>query len=129
MARIVDLYCRCGRRENDVMAGVDETFECVDCHEPMEQDWLPRTRRSAQWDDSTAVMVLVNNDPNCPADVRVRYPGQHNCRVPAGYERVYLRSLADVNRFEKEHHVANHVMHFDQNGRSIDDQWRGRDMT
>ena len=68
MARIVDLYCRCGRRENDVMAGVDETFECVDCHAPMEQDWLPRTRRPAQWDDNTAVMVHV--DPKT-GDVKV----------------------------------------------------------
>jgi len=67
------------------------------------------------------VMVLVNNDPKCPEDRRVRYPGSHACRVPAGYERVYLRSLADVDRFERVHKVVNERMHFDRNGRGLDD--------
>ena len=95
----------------------------------MEQVWWSRRSAPAQWDDNTSVMVLVNNDPNCPSDVRVRYPGSHNCRVPTGYSRVYLRSLADVNRFERAHGVANERMHFDRNGRGLDDTVFGERVT
>lgn len=75
-------------------------------------------------------MVHVNHDPNCPDDVRVRYPGRHDAKLKPGYERVYLRSLAEVDRFERDHHVLNHVMHYDSNGRAHDDyDFRGRKLT
>lgn len=129
MRRMIDWRCECGRVEADVLAGEDEIAICPDCHVAMSQDWLPRVRHDAQWDDNTSVLVLVNNDPSCPSDTRVRYPGSHQCRVPAGYERVYLRSLADVNRFERDHGVVNHVMHYDNNGRAIDDTYKGERLT
>src|SRR5882724_8670359 len=121
MRRMIDWRCACGHVEADVLAGEDDIALCPDCHVAMLQDWLPRIRHDAQWSDNTSVLVLVNHDPNCPSDVRVRYPGSHQCRVPAGYERVYLRSLDAVNRFEREHGVANERMHFDRNGRGMDD--------
>src|SRR5204863_7346510 len=102
------------------IAEVDEQRTCT-CGMLMTQDWLPRLKHDAQWDDVRAVLVLVNDDPSCPKDVRTRYVGSHDARVPAGYRRVYLRSLAEVNRFEREHQVANHVMHFDRNGRDLAD--------
>ena len=82
----------------------------------------------AQWSDADSVMVLVNPDPSCPSDVRVRYPGSHDAKVPVGYERVYLRNLQEVNRFEKQHGVANHRMHYDNNGNALDDHFRGDKM-
>ena len=118
--RSIDFVCSaCGTRVWAI-ASVDETRTCACGHE-MSQDWLPRIKHDAQWDDNTSVLVLVNDDPSCPADVRTRYPGRHDCRVPAGYRRVYLRSLQEVNRFERDHKVANHVMHYDSNGRDITD--------
>jgi hypothetical protein len=99
------------------MAAEDDSPECPDCHRPMEQDWLPRVRHNAQWDDNTAVMVHVD-----PATGDVRYPGQHSAKLKEGYERVYLRSLAEVNAFERKHNVATHVMHYDNNGRALDDR-------
>lgn len=106
----------------------DEQRPCPTCHTPLEQIWWKRPCGPAQWDDNTSVLVLVNNDPNCPADVKVRYPGRHDAKVPAGYERVYLRSLKDVDKFEREHKVMNHRMHYDNNGRAIDDTYRNERM-
>ncbi len=87
----------------------------------MQQDWLPRLAHAAQWDDSTAVLVHVD-----PSTGEVRYPGRHDAALKPGYERVYLRSLAEVNRFERDHGVANHVFHYDSNGRGLDDTYRGK---
>lgn len=117
MARLVDIFCACGRRETDVMCADDATFECPDCHTLMQQDWWTRRPKPAQWDDHTSVLVHVN-----PETGDVRYPGQHSAKVKEGYERVYLRSLAEVNRFERSHQVAVHAMHYDNNGRSLDDR-------
>jgi len=122
MPRLVDLFCECGRKEADVMCSPEDILECPDCHKGMQQDWLPRVRRDAQWDDNTAVMVHVN-----AATGDVRYPGQHDAKVKEGYERRYLRSLDEVNRFERTHKVAVHVMHYDSNGRAIDDHLPGSD--
>ena len=119
MPRSIDFVCTCGHREWAI-ADVDETRTCA-CGLEMTQDWLPRLRRDAQWDDSRAVLVHVTDDPSVPADRRVRFVGSHDAKVKDGYRKVYLRSLQEVNRFEKEHQVANHVMHFDRNGRDLSD--------
>lgn len=86
----------------------------------MEQDWLPRIK-SGSWGDNDAVMVHVTDDPSVPQELRVRYVGDHNAKLKPGYRREYLRNLSAVNRFEKEHNVCNHVMHFDRNGRDLQD--------
>lgn len=121
MPRCVDLRCNtCGREEENVILTVDAMVECVDCHAQMEQVWWKRPRGPAQWDDRTAVMVHVN-----PRTGEVRYPGTHEAKLKDGYERQYLRSLHEVERFEREHGVLNHTMHYDNNGRAIDDYIRG----
>ncbi len=126
MARLIDFVCSsCGLREPDAIVEPDSTRVCPDCHGTMVEDWLPRTRHDAQWSDRDAVMVHVTHDPSVPADCRVRYVGSHDARLKPGYERVYLRSLREVDKFEREHHVMNHRMHYDQNGRGIDDSYRG----
>ena len=126
MTRTIDWRCeKCDIEILDALADEDEVRACRICSEPMEQIWWRRRTRNAQWDDTTAVMVLVNDDPSCPSDVRTRYPGRHDCRVPVGYHRVYLRSLAEVGKFEREHHVAVHAMHYDCNGRALDDKMVG----
>lgn len=119
MIRTIDWSCGCGRMERDALADEQEQRRCS-CGLAMEQIWWGTRTRNAQWDDSTAVMVHVN-----PATGEVRYPGQHTAKLSAGFERQYLRSLPEVNRFEREHSVTNHVMHYDSNGRAIDDTFRG----
>ena len=117
MIRNVDLACvGCGWQKENVILDEAAEVACECCGNPAEQIWWKRpTAQNAQWDDSAAVLVLRGPDGS------IRYPGQHNCRVPAGYERVFLRNLQEVNKFEREQGVTNHVMHYDNNGRAVDD--------
>jgi len=104
-----------------------ENYHDFAVHEPCGtfagQDITIRTRRSyAQWDDATAVEVHVN-----PATGEVRYPGQHNARLKEGYERQYLRSLHEVERFEQAHNVRSEMAWYDKgSGRGFDDEHHGR---
>lgn len=81
-------------------------------------------RTYAQWDDSTAIELHVD-----PKTGDVRYPMRHDAPLKAGYERQFLRSLPEVNRFEREHAVVNERMHFDRNGRGLDDTVCGERLT
>lgn len=97
-----------------------------DAHEGTlrDPDWYahsPVRYVNAQWSDADAVMVHVNQKTG-----DVRYPGRHDGKLKDGYERQYLRSLPEVNRFEREHGVANHTMHYDSNGRGLDDKIFGK---
>jgi hypothetical protein len=108
-----------------------DAFVSHACLGPLPADWhepRPGTRRYAQWDDNTSVVVDISHDPSVPTDVRIRYVGSHQAKIKPGYERVYLRSLQEVNKFEREHGVANHVMHFDRNGRALDDKHFGKSL-
>jgi len=115
--RSIDWKCSCGREDLDALANVEDIRACPSCGAAMEQIWWARRAQNAQWDDSVSVLVHVD-----PKTGDVRYPGRHDATVKPGYERVYLRSLQDVNRFERQHNVANERMHFDRNGRGLGDQ-------
>ena len=119
MPRSIDWICVCGIRIWGI-ANVDDTRMCT-CGQTMQQDWLPRLRHDAQWGDRDAVAVDVTDDPSVPQDVRIRYIGSHEAKLKKGYRRVFLRSLSEVDKFEREHHVMNHRMHYDSNGRDITD--------
>ena len=122
MPRSVDFICACGRRDWAI-AGIDETRACPDCGAAMTQDWWTRDRGSyAQWGDRDAVVVHVNNDPACPDDARLRYPARNDAPLKEGYERVTLRSLREVERFERQHNVRSEMAWFDRgSGRGFDD--------
>ena len=79
---------------------------------------------NAQWGDADAVMVHVNAKTG-----EVSYPGHHKAKLRDGYERQYLRSLPEMNKFEREHGVTNHRMHYDNNGRAVDDTVFGERLT
>lgn len=122
---MVDGRCgTCGAGQENLYLDEDEVSTCASCGGVLEQIWWRRPRGPAQWDDRTSVMVHVN-----PATGDVRYPGRHDAKLKDGYERQYLRSLPDVNRFEREHKVVNHTMHYDSNGRALDDTHNGQRMT
>lgn len=118
MRRSVDLRCvNCEHEEQNVICEEEAILECPDCHAALEQIWWKRAaQHNAQWDDNTAVLVFINERTGEP-----RYPGRHDARMPPGYRRHYLRSLRDVDRFDREHKVVNEAMHFDRNGRGLDD--------
>jgi hypothetical protein len=121
MIRVIDWNCHaCGAYIWDALADEQAERRCH-CGKSMEQVWWKTRQRSGSWDDGSAVMVHVSNDPDCPADRRVRYPGRHDAVLKPGYERVYLRDLPSVNKFEREHKVMNQRFHYDSNGRDPSD--------
>ena len=123
MKRIIDFTCTCGHEILNAYADEADTRTCPRCASAMTQRWWGSSRTYAQWSDAEAVMVHIN-----PSTGEVMYPADHRTRLREGYERVYLRSLPEVNKFEREHHVVNHVMHYDSNGRALDDTYRGTKM-
>jgi hypothetical protein len=123
MIRTIDWHCACGIDIVDALADELEGRTCA-CGQQMEQRWWGSRKTQAQWSDSEAVLVHVNQKTG-----EVSYPGRHDARLRDGYERQYLRSLPEVNRFEREHGVANHRMHYDNNGRGLDDTIFGERVT
>jgi len=88
----------------------------------MEQIWWRMRRKPAQW--AEPAVVYVNPTAADPA-MRTRYPGMNNLPTPKGYERVEIRSDAEMGRFEKEHKVLNESRWFDRNGRGFDTSFHG----
>ena len=68
----------------------------------------PRRRGNAQWGSRDGVVVFRD------ANGKINYPGRNDVPTPAGHERVEIRSLADMHRFERDHDVTNEAMHFDK---------------
>lgn len=113
MLRILDLECRkCGRVVRDlffrnvprviVHARVAKRSRCKGV---MDQVFLP-SPRNAGWSDRDAVVVFKK------ADGSISYPGRNDGPTPKGCERVVMRSLREVERFEKEQGVRCEAMHF-----------------
>ncbi len=117
MIRSIDWTCTgCSYEILDALAREDEVIPCPRCHTQLIQRWWGTRRRNAQWSDADAILVHVD-----PKTGDVRYPGQHNAKLKSGYEKRYLRSLPEINRFEREHKVLNQAMHYDRNGRDPSD--------
>lgn len=119
MKRNIDLRCTvCPHEQANVICEEEAILECPHCHAALEQVWWKRTvSRNAQWDDNTSVMVFKD-----AATGKVRYPGRHDAKMPAGYERVYLRSLREVESFEKQHNVRSEMAWYDKGtARGFDD--------
>ena len=75
---------------------------------------------AAQWSDKDAVVVFRD------ADGKIRYPGRNDTPTPAGCERVVMRSLREVEQFERTHGVRSEMAWFDKgSGRGHDDKFRG----
>ena len=72
--------------------------------------------RNAQWSDRDAVVVFRRPDGS------YSYPGHNTAATPAGCERVVMRSMREVQQFERQQGVVSHIAHYDQgSGRSADD--------
>ncbi len=71
------------------------------------ENW--RKRGNAQWGSRDASVVFRN------AQGHIRYPGRNDTPTPPGHERVEIRNLADMTRFERKHDVTCEAMHFNKN--------------
>jgi hypothetical protein len=78
-------------------------------------------KKNAQWGDRDAVVVF--RKPNG----ELSYPMVNNKPTPPGCERIVMRSLREVAKFEKENHVLHEASHFDKGtSRGFDDNFHGR---
>lgn len=79
---------------------------------------------NAQWSDRDAVVVFKKENGD------YSYPMNNQKPTPAGCERIVMRSLREVEAFERKAGVLNEAMHFDKgNGRGFDDTFRGQRYT
>lgn len=119
---MVDGRCgTCGNEQENLFLDEDEVSTCASCGGVLEQIWWRRPRGPAQWDDRTAVLVFQDANGN------LRYPGRSDTPCPKGYEPIRLRSLREVERFEREHNVRSEMTSFDPgSGRGHDDYYTRR---
>lgn len=86
----------------------------------MEQVLLPRQRKRTQWDERDAVVVFRKPDGT------YSYPAVNNKPTPQGCERIVMRSLREVEAFEKRANVRSEIAWYDRgSGRGHDDDFRG----
>ncbi len=128
MPRLVDLVCKsCGHEERDrYVQIIPDKFECGHCGGESEEVWWGiRSTHDAQWGDRDAVVVFRD-----AATGNIRYPGRNDRPTPAGYERLTMRSLREVEAFEKSAKVTCEAMHYDSGSGTArpDEHWRGERM-
>ena len=126
MPVIHDLICsHCEDVVLDVLSTAIGT-KCPDCkrgvYEIYYGNWYKRN--AAALDQESKVTVYKH-----PETGKVIYPGRNDAPMPeryrsAGYERVEMRSLREIDRFSKEHGVVNEAAHYDS-GNAYDSE-RGR---
>jgi len=64
--------------------------------------------RNAQWHERDKCVVYRERSG------KIRYPGRNDQPTPSDCERVEIRSLADMTRFERDYNVTNEAMHYDK---------------
>ena len=121
-----DLECTCGTITLDVLVDPDHLPNCHRCiggH--ISIVYLPQAIRTAACHPSETCVVYYS-----PKEGKYQYPARNDIPVPGrlqkrGYERVEMRSLSDIQRFEKKHGVVNERIWFDKgSGRGMEDQGR-----
>jgi len=112
MRRMLDLECRlCGKTVRDVFFRrvpkiIRHTRLGVKCKGIMDQVFLP-SARNAGWSDKDAVVVFRKPDGT------ISYPATNLKPTPAGCERIVMKSLREVEQFEKRNHVICEAAHYD----------------
>lgn len=120
--RFLDLRCtKCGAEVDDIFfRHVPPRIVHLEDGGEFEQVYKFRTK-DAQWSDKDAVVVY--RKPNG----EFSYPGRNDRPTPPGCTRVVMRSLREVEAFERQAHVTNEAMHYDRGSGTPrpDDTYRG----
>ena len=118
MPRLLDLECeKCGDIVRDrFFRKVPRRIVHGGCGGRYIQVFLPPKSRNAGWSDRDAVVVF-----RTPTG-EIKYPMRNDAPTPAGCERVVMRSLREVEKFERDHGVRNEAMWYDRNGRGFEDE-------
>lgn len=116
MPRYLDLECEnCGEQIIDLFVRTVpdrvihvEQKDGTPCHGIMSHLFLPSSRRYSQWSDRD--MVVVFRKP----DGTLSYPMVNDKPTPHGCERIEMRSLREVEKFEKQNGVRSEMAWFDK---------------
>lgn len=122
MPKYLDLTCSmCGVEVNDLFVmRVPSRIIHMEDGGVMEQVYRLRTRANAQWSDKDAVVVYRKPDGS------FSYPGRNDRPTPSGCERIVMRSLREVEAFEKRANVRSEMAWYDPGtARGHDDTYRG----
>lgn len=125
MPKFLDLECPCGAEVTDLFVmRVPSHLIHWECGKEMETVYKVRKKPNVQWSDKDAVLIFKKPDGS------YSYPGRNDKATPTGYERIYLRSLREVEAHEKKANVRSEVAWFDKGtGRGHDDKYRGERYT
>ena len=121
MAVLIDVICsRCNEVQIDVWSTILDTKHSY-CDGTWERYWTITDHMPPASHPSERSIVYIS----AKEGGRVQYPGRNDVPVPdrlkrRGYERVEM-SPRELRQFEKSHHVVNERMHFDRNGRGMED--------
>lgn len=109
MPIVHDVRCpTCGYEIEDLlMPTAPDVIRCFDCGNEAEIVYRARHSAHAQWSDRDACVVYRD------ADGRIRYPARNDGPTPAGHERIEIRSMAEMHRFERAYGVTNEAAHYD----------------
>lgn len=116
MPKMLDLECRnCGAEVDDLFfLKVPNHIIHLECGGEMDLVYRLRSR-SAQWSDRDAVVVFQDKEGH------YRFPGRNDVETPKGYQRVELKSLREVEKFEKSANVRSEIAWYDRgSGNSFD---------
>jgi hypothetical protein len=123
MPRMLDLKCHACEheiRDKFFMETPDE-IPCPNCGTNMDRMWFLPRRAHAEWSDADAVVVFKD------ANGKIRYPGQNTAPTPPDCERVVMRSLRQVEAFERKHNVRSEMAWYDKgSGRGFDENFFGK---
>jgi hypothetical protein len=120
--RFLDLVCHACETElyDKFYMEVPDVIPCPNCNNPMDRLWTV-SRRNAEWSDRDAIVVYRKPDGS------ISYPGRNDAPTPAGCERITMRSLRQVESFERQHGVRSEIAWYDKgSGRGHDDMLMGR---
>jgi hypothetical protein len=118
MPKFLDLTCsKCGWEVVDLFVmTVPDRIIHDQCGGEFEHLFLPASRKYSQWGDKDAVVVF-----RTPSG-EIKYPMRNDAPTPPNCERVTMRSLREVESFERQHNVRSEFAWYDKgSGRGHDD--------
>lgn len=110
-----DLLCsHCDKIFFDCLICPSSPGRCPSCQYPLEITYLPRHILNAACHPSETCVVYYS-----PKENKIQYPGRNDIPIPdrlqrRGYQRLEMRSIHDIQRFEKQHHVINERVWYDR---------------
>lgn len=82
--------------------------DCATSHRDAQSQSSSMNRRNAQWSDKDAVVVFLKPDGT------YSYPARNDKATPSGCERVEIKSLRELERFERKANVRSEVAWYDR---------------